>query len=71
MNYSFIRKLQNINMALNTMCEHLEQTDSEFKYKVCMARDSLLSVEKTYHEVLERDANEDSTYIKPTIVENK
>jgi len=60
-----------INSALDSMCKHLEETDSEFKYKVCMARDSLLSVEKTYHEVLERDANEDNTYMKPTIVENK
>ena len=69
MSYSFIRHLQTINQALDIMCNHLDSEQSEFRYKVSMARDSLRGVEDTYHEVLKRDAEDSHTYTKPTVVE--
>jgi len=70
MSYSFIKHLQLINQALDTMCHHLDSEDSQFRYKVNMVRDSLRGVEDTYHEVLKRDAEDDNVYIKPSVVEN-
>ena len=68
---SFIKQLTSINNQLRPFVEQLKDENSTFRWRVQNAYDVLSKLEDDYHEVLFRDANEDSTYIKPTLKEIK
>ena len=68
---SMIRQLTSINNQLRLLVTQLNEEQSGFRWRVQNAADTLDRIEKDYHEVLERDATEDSPYIKPTLTEIK
>lgn len=68
---SLIRQLTSINNQLRPLAQQLEDERSSFRWRIQNALDTLERVERDYHEVLERDANEDAPYIKPTLTEVK
>jgi len=62
---SMIKQLTAINNQLRPLAEQLREENSSFRWRIQNALDVLSRVEEDYHEVLERDANEDSNYTPP------
>ena len=60
-----IKQLTAINNQLRPLTEQLKEENSSFRWRIQNALDVLSRVEEDYHEVLERDAKEDSNYTPP------
>jgi len=65
MTIAFIRQVEDALYQLERLADRAKQDDSEFRWKIESAKDSIKSVSNTYHEVLYRDSDEDEAYIPP------
>lgn len=65
MTIAFIRQVEDALYQLDRLADRAAQDDSQFRWKIESARDYIKAVSDTYHEVLQRDALEDTTYTPP------
>ena len=65
MQIAFIRQVEEALTQLTLLADRASDEDSQFKHRILMARDSILHVSHTYHEVLARDISEDEAYQPP------
>jgi hypothetical protein len=65
MTIAFIRQIEDALYQLDQLANRAKKDNSEFQWRIDAARDAIKSVSATYHEVLARDTNEDTTYTPP------
>ncbi len=65
MTIAFIRQIDDALYQLDQLANRAKKDNSQFQWRIDAARDAIKSISATYHEVLDRDANEDATYIPP------
>lgn len=65
MTIAFIRQIEDTLFQLEQITARAKKENSQFRWRIETARDSIKAVSNTYHEVLQRDASEDATYTPP------
>lgn len=65
MDIAFIRQVGEVKFQLDALVQRAKAEESQFQWLLASAQHAVDNVYNTYHEVLDRDANEDETYTPP------
>ena len=65
MQIAFIRQIEDVLFQLEQLSDRAKEENSQFRWRIDTAKESIRAVSITYHEVLERDNSEDTTYTPP------
>lgn len=65
MQIAFIRQIEDVLFQLEQLSNRAKEENSQFRWRIDTARDSIKGVSTTYHEVLQRDLEEDTSYTPP------
>tara|TARA_B100001059_G_C17822279_1_gene579065 strand:- start:2553 stop:2771 length:219 start_codon:yes stop_codon:yes gene_type:complete len=62
---AFISQTRDVHDRLEALKQRADDEGSQFKIRITIAMDTIREIVDTYDEVLDRDSNEDESYIPP------